>query len=1370
MFRKRRLTGSGTSGNNIDQSRSKKQRVVDVAKILLDIAKESADCFPPLKAALGGVNALIKHYEQFKDVEDKIKDLKPQLDRFKQNITTTSTDGDPEEMGRRKELTRTLEQIEKRSQELLEKGMAAGFLDKESDSGEVIRLVERLREAITLYQISQQQAIYDQITNLSSSFGTLLKLHEGSPAVKNKLDSVMARLVRLCSDDDGLRHEDEHEHRAKLFNTLRLIRDNGNVLYNRISAHDYKECQDDIQSVSAIADDIRDAVMDYQMALQKAIYDQNREMIVDADLSVLNSCRRARGAGHQHGDRKGCLRGTRETVLNDIESWSRDFKKSAVFWLNGLAGTGKSTIAQTVSKRLFADGLLGASFFCSRDFEDRSNLHFIFPTIAFQLAHKHQKFRSVLVPLLQSNPDIVHESLINQMEELIVKPLKSADVLTIIVIDALDECKDEEPSSAILSVLGRFVEQIPTVKFFITGRPESRIETGFRLPLLVDSTKVFVLHDVHPSLINNDIRLFLIHELSELARRRCLKGWPSDEHIDVLCRRAAGLFVYAVATVKFLDSKTHLPEQRLNAIVKLPECTIPEGKTRFNSKTTLDSLYTSILEMAFSEGDTEVYSKARSIVGTVVLLANPLPPSGIAELIGLDPKEVALFLTLLQSLLILDGDSSQPVKPFHKSFPDFITSNFRCTDTRFYISPRNLHFELTINCLRVMNGGLKQNLLSLPDYSLNSEVEDLQTRINDRISGALQYACRSWHSHLIGSDGTGSNVTDLISYLHVFLKEKFLAWLEVVSVLGAVRGAVVALGKLIPWLQKVSGNGELLEIARDYFHFVTRFFEPINVSAAHIYHSALELSPLSSIVRRQYYDQRHAPLPRVAVGIQESWDDKIAVSSANGPYTWSPDGRFIAIENKGVVEIHDSLGFELLSTLKLTNPLKNVALLAYSTDGLSIAFISDTSLVIWDIQTGGVINEIDHGGADLDFSLLWSLDGSMIGIMGIKVQETRAYPKSEAASKAENTNFEIDTNFEIKTYGVRTCNVTSGTTHSPGTLQSTIKPHLWAYDTSFRVMTAMQVGQGCIIDISEVGSSFAKIESFYIGLRKGHRVESFSPTTYRISTSNDDYLSILDIRNSDCLLDQEECFSSCSFSSDGSLFATFSSFGVHTWKYTSGRYTPWRKLSLFRPGDDLPHSSLQFSPTLSSSLSSLLGRLQRVLYLWRLDDSPIVAHPSNGPQFAALSPDGNYVAIRNREGSTITIINLLSPTPSHIIDAGPGKVDGFALTGNILLVWDRHKLAAWRLTEEGAVDGVFPNGRADRSNSIWTISTSLESPLFFIQDQAVVIGREVRDAILAYHPGTGELFEPVQALLDPLYTHLDICALERDSIPEIHGL
>jgi len=530
------------------------------------------------------------------------------------------------------------------------------------------------------------------------------------------------------------------------------------------------------------------------------VFDASSPVRSTADLLVLNSCRRAPGAGYRHGERKGCLRGTRETVLNEIESWSKDFNKPPVFWLNGLAGTGKTTIAQTVSEWAFADGLLGASFFCSRDFADRSDLHFIFPTLAFQLAHKYPTFRSILVTLLQSDPDVAHESLCGQMTKLIVEPLRSTDVSTVIVIDALDECKDDEPSSAILSVLGRFFRQIPRVKFFITGRPEPRIKTGFRLPLLVDSTDVFVLHDVHPALINDDIRLFLKHELSELARRRQIEGWPSDDHVDLLCHRAAGLFVYAAATVKFLDAKAQLPRGRLDAIADLPECTDHEGKTRFNSNMTLDSLYTSILETAFGEEDPEILPKVRSTIGAVVLFSNPLPPSGIAELIGLDPEEVILFLTLVHSLLAIDEDFSQPVKPFHKSFPDFITDPLRCADTRFYISPDSMHFELVTNCLRVMNEGLEQNLLSLPDYALNSEVKDLETRIDNRISIALRYACQSWHGHLTK---TVSDANGIVSLLRDFLEEKFLAWLEVLSVLGAIKAAVVTLDRVIHWLQQV---------------------------------------------------------------------------------------------------------------------------------------------------------------------------------------------------------------------------------------------------------------------------------------------------------------------------------------------------------------------------------------------------------------------------------------------------------------------------------------------------------------------------------------------------------------------------------------
>jgi len=488
-------------------------------------------------------------------------------------------------------------------------------------------------------------------------------------------------------------------------------------------------------------------------------------------------------------------------VLDEIERWTEDFDKSPIFWLNGLAGTGKSTIAQTIAERLFADDRLGASFFCSRSFEDRSNLRLVFPTLAFQLAQKYPKFRSSLVPLLQFNPDIDHESLLDQMQKLLVKPLRSANISTVIVIDALDECKDDEPESAILLVLGKSVSEIPGVKFIITSRPEARITSGFRGPLLKDSTDIFVLHKVEPRTIGNDIRRFFKHELSGVAHR-CggSEDWPTDEQLDSLCRRAAGFFVYAVATVNFLKHGFKRPSDRLNTIMKSPESTAHEGGVELKVYASLDSLYTSILREAFRKNGDEDNGMVRSVLSAVVLVTNPLSPSVIAALMGFECDEVVLLLESIQSLLTLHEDIDDPVRPFHKSFPDFITDPTRCTDPRFYISS-DYHTELFLHFLERMGKSLKKNICSLPDYVLNSEVEDLPEKIEESgIRGALEHVCRSWDKHLIV---TKHRTSDVLSALGDFLGEKFVFWLEVLSVVGAVGDAARALSAAVKWLNEV---------------------------------------------------------------------------------------------------------------------------------------------------------------------------------------------------------------------------------------------------------------------------------------------------------------------------------------------------------------------------------------------------------------------------------------------------------------------------------------------------------------------------------------------------------------------------------------
>ena len=385
------------------------------------------------------------------------------------------------------------------------------------------------------------------------------------------------------------------------------------------------------------------------------------------------------------------------------------------------------------------------------------------------------------------------------MNNLIVGPLKESATSTVIVIDALDECRDEESASAILSVLGQFVFEIPMVKFFVTGRPEPRIQEGFRLPLLAKATDVFVLHEVEPSRIYSDIRLFFRHQLAELkGRRRGLDDWPTEEQLDLLCERAGGLFVYAVATSKFIDKQNCNPRKQLNLLLQSPENTVHEGKIKLKGSTTLDSLYMSILREAFGDDDPDHDPKIRSVLGAVTLAANPLSPSTIATLLQFDTEDVLPFLSSIHSLLIFQEDLDHPVQPFHKSLPDFIVDPTRCADKRFLVSPPDHHAELLIGCLELMNRGLEWNMCKLPDAVLNSEVDDLGGRTEKYIDHGLRYACRSWHKHLV--DTAPKHRLKITSALHRFLEGKFLFWLEVLSVLGVAREGIDALEAAAKWL------------------------------------------------------------------------------------------------------------------------------------------------------------------------------------------------------------------------------------------------------------------------------------------------------------------------------------------------------------------------------------------------------------------------------------------------------------------------------------------------------------------------------------------------------------------------------------------
>ena len=499
------------------------------------------------------------------------------------------------------------------------------------------------------------------------------------------------------------------------------------------------------------------------------------------------------------------MKGTREGVLKDIDHWLTNEGSQRVFWLNGLAGTGKSTIAQSFAETTFKNGKLGASFFCSRDFKDRNDLQKIFPTLAFQLAFQYPHFRQKLLNVVKEGPNVGHESLCSQMEKLLVGPLRVTQTATLIIIDALDECKDKEPASALLSILSRYVDQIPTVKFFITGRPEPRIRSGFRLELLAPITEILKLHEVKPEAVDSDIELFFKTQLTSLIKNRSdddlTEEWPSTHDIRVLCEKATGFFIYASTVVKSVASDADLPSERLSLITSLPESTLEEGKSG------VDQLYTQILQQAFSDihpSNSQQYLQFQTVVGAVLLLFNPLPTQDLSHLLGCSTQYIKNTTRSLHSLLLVPGSIEEPIQIFHKSFPDFLMDQNRCEDERLVVKPVACHAKIVLACLRLMEERLKKNICKLDDYADLSEVKALSTYKREHIGGGLEYACKFWTKHLLEIPSRGPDVKEVQTAIERFFRVHLLHWVEVLAITENLSAGIYAMNDVEEWCDMVS--------------------------------------------------------------------------------------------------------------------------------------------------------------------------------------------------------------------------------------------------------------------------------------------------------------------------------------------------------------------------------------------------------------------------------------------------------------------------------------------------------------------------------------------------------------------------------------
>ena len=581
-----------------------------------------------------------------------------------------------------------------------------------------------------------------------------------------------------------------------------------------------------------------------------------------ADLSLLDKLPRAKDARWDYVDRSACLEGTRIEELDKIGSWMNNETERRMYLLSGLAGTGKTTIAKSVAGLADDDGVLGASFFCSRDSDDRSKIEFIFSTITFQLSKLNRRFCAEVITVLKEEPDIGHSLPDRQLKELIAGPLQKMGSFprpVVIVLDALDECKDEKAPEKILLALSRHIHSIPFLKIFVTTRPVSSARFALRDSLLDRLSQVFILHDVDRSRVDGDIRLFINFRLAEIAKRRSGDSlppiWPSEHLLDKLVQKSSGLFIFAFTICKFVESPGDLQEQ-LEDIAEL-RTTAHEGRLG------IDGLYEKVIKTAMASfANEKMISLCRFVVGTIVLLFNPLSAIDLAQVLDIKPGLVRGVLTDLHSVIVVPPKDDKIIHAFHASFHDFLTSEHRSSD-QIYVHPARQHAAITLGLFKRMMQGLRRNICRIDDFKENKEVEDLAQRRERYIGNSLAYACRYWAEHLSHVSPMKS-AEELIHALNEFIRNKLLYWIEVLSLLGDMAIAVTALDKVRKWHLVSSGviphyvDIEIVAYSRCYnrnFPFLSSFLMPTDlylnfsnqlVSVLSIFTTQLSLSHLTA--------------------------------------------------------------------------------------------------------------------------------------------------------------------------------------------------------------------------------------------------------------------------------------------------------------------------------------------------------------------------------------------------------------------------------------------------------------------------------------------------------------------------------------------
>ncbi|TDL18727.1 WD40 repeat-like protein, partial [Rickenella mellea] len=643
----------------------------------------------------------------------------------------------------------------------------------------------------------------------------------------------------------------------------------------------------------------------------------------------------------------GCLEGTRGNILARIDEWVEDLNAPNILWLKGFPGAGKSAIASSLVERLRDSHRLGSSFFFERAKSNTTTVAALWRTVAFDLARLYPTVRKVIIAnwekvAVGAANTVDPHKLFRLLIEGSLESAKDSDVpigrLPVVVIDALDECggvggENSDERQVLLETIESWMRLPARFKLVVTSRDEDDI----RQALLHSQCIELPSGNSVSTESSADIKLFLQKQFSGKAKKYPdISPFTWQGVVDEFTTQAAGLFIWAQTVVKFMGGDDPVEQLKL----------IKDGVMK-DSPSGMTDLYACILDNSFRKSGSDTRQAFRDIVGAIIVAKTPLSRSDCISLLSVKPNTFEFICSGLQSVM----DTGDVLQFSHQSFVDFLISDEHSSGP-FRIDMAKQHRTLAVNCLRVMTAGLRFNICKLvTSYVLNDESPNADEIAKNPIPTHLSYSCLFWGSHL---RFTPFDI-EVLEQLREFMNERFLYWLEVLSLIHGVHTATQTLSSVVEWcrVRPLAHDDDIVVVAKDGIKFLAVFGGPISQSVPHIYMSALPFAPSESKISKQFLHKFQGVLSLYTEkaphwpAIQCVFEGHTGVNSV----AFSQDGRRIVSGSEdNTIRVWD---VETGVSQQFQGHTKGVTSVAFSNDGKRVVSgSSDETIRVWDAETG----------------------------------------------------------------------------------------------------------------------------------------------------------------------------------------------------------------------------------------------------------------------------------------------------------------------------------------------------------------------------------------------------------------------------------